>query len=809
MIPDKTQVVIIGGGIVGASVAYHLTEIGVTDICLIERHQLTSGTTWHAAGLVAELRASANLTRLARYSGELYETLEARGDHTGYRRVGSLSLALVPDRIRELKRQAAMARQNGVLCNWLEPDAVSERWPHIRINDVLGALYMPRDGQTNPVDTTLTLARLAKQAGAGIVEGVRVLEIRRESGQISGVITDQGTIKTSKVVLCAGLWSRALAAGVDAIVPLYAAEHFYAVTEPVDLPADAPIVRVMDHGIYLKPDAGRLLIGCFEAHAKPLDPESLADGLAFAELPFDLDHFAPYMQAGINRIPVLENIGIRTWFNGPESFTPDGRYILGETPEVRGLFTACGFNSIGIQSAGGVGRVMADWIVAGRPPMDLWEVDVRRFFAFQNEANYLVERTAESLGLLYDMHWPYRQYESARRVRTSPLYEVLKNRGACYGELAGWERANWYAAPGSDPQYAYSYGRQNWFEHSACEHRAVREAVALFDQTSFAKYRVTGPQARTFLDYLCTASLDVPLGKVVYCQWLNERGGIEADVTVTRIADDDYWVISAPASQRRDLAWLAEHASGFDVNVSDITEDYAVLGLMGPEARSTLSRLTDADLSTTGFPFATSQMLVLGRSQGGCELRATRITYVGALGWELYVPRDDALDVYNTLTATPIASAGYHAMDSLRIEKAYRHWGHDITDEDTPLEAGLSFTVDWNKPGGFIGKPALVEQKARGFNKRLALFTLASSEPLLFHDEPIWRNDEPVGYITSGAFGHSLGCALGFGYVTSKAPSRREDVLNARYEIEVEGERIAAQVHLKAPFDPKNLEINR
>ena len=801
---EKYDVVIVGGGIIGCSIAYHLaTSQPDRSVCLLERAKLTSGTTWHAAGLVAELRASANLTRLAKYSGELYESLQAQGEALGYKRVGALTLAKNAARAFELKKLAAMARHNGVVCSWLNSAEIAERWPHLFTKDLLGGVFMPNDGQTNPVDTTLALARVARRHGAVILEDKPVTAITVEGGRAVGVGTDDETYRAEQVVLCAGLWTRALGLAAGANFPLYPAEHFYAVTEPVDIDGHQPIVRVPDDGIYLKADAGRLLIGCFEREAKPIAPENLPADSAFAELPFDLDHFAPYLEHALARIPSVTDIGIRTWFNGPESFTPDGRYMLGESAQVEQLFVAAGFNSIGIQSAGGVGKVMAQWLAKRRPPMDLWEVDVRRFAPFQNQPEYLLERTAESLGRLYAMHWPYFQHTSARNQRCSPVHQELVASGACFGELAGWERANWFAEPGARPHYEYSYGKQNWFEQARAEHQAVREGVALFDQTSFAKYLIEGRDACAFLNRLSTANVDVAPGKVVYCQWLNEHAGIEADVTITRIDEVRYWIVSAAASCVRDLHWLHRHCGSQHITITDITEQYAVFGVMGPDARIHLQALTQTSLAHEDFPFATSSEINIAQS----TVRATRITYVGALGWELYVPWNDASSVYKALTHTNIKLAGYHAMDSLRMEKAYRHWGHDITDEDTPLEAGLSFTADWHKPRGFIGEVALAAQKQRGLSKRLSLFQLTDADTLLTHDEPIWSGGKSVGHIVSSAYSYSLQCSLGFGYVHSEGVFTRADLLAQTYEIEVGDRRVVAIPSLRALYDPNNKQI--
>lgn len=804
---EQFDIVIVGGGIVGASVAYHLGQLGRLDVCLLERDQLTCGTTWHAAGLVAELRASANLTTLARYSGQLYEQLESEGYGTGFKRVGAVTLALNPQRSIELKRQAAMARSCGIDCRWLSAAALAERWPQLNTEDVVGGVYMPRDGQTNPVDTTLALAAAARKAGVTVREKSPVRRLLVEAGRAVGVETEAGSIRANKVLLAAGLWSRELALAAGADVPLYPCEHYYAVTESVELAADTPIIRVPDHGVYLKPDAGRLLIGSFEREARPVDPASLPEDFSFGEFPFDLEHFAPYLGNGLERLDGVAAVGIRTWFNGPESFTPDGRYLLGETPAIGNLFVAAGFNSIGIQSAGGVGRVMARWLSEGRPGMDLWDVDVRRFEPFQNETDYLAGRAAESLGLLYAMHWPYQQLESCRERRCSPLHERLAARGACFGELAGWERPNWYAREGQPAAYEYSYDRQNWFDNSAAEHAAVRGDVALFDQTSFAKFEVSGPAAAGFLNRLCTAEMDVAIGRIVYTQCLNEQGGIEADVTVTRLDQTRYLYVTGAACRVRDAAWLNRHAADFDVQITDLTDRLAVLGVMGPNARALLDGHTDQDLSDSAFPFATSREIEIA----GVRLRASRITYVGALGWELYVDVAAAGAVFDGLSTTAsggaVTLAGYHAMDSLRLEKAYRHWGHDITDEDTPLEAGLSFTCAWDKAGGFIGREALLAQKARGLNKRLALFALEDPEALLYHDEPIWADGERVGRITSGAYGHSLGRALGFGYVTLPEPYLLSSLRQRTFAVEIGDELVPARISTRALYDPEQHEI--
>lgn len=805
-LPSHARVVVIGGGIVGCSVAYHLARRGLSDVLLLERRQLTCGTTWHAAGLVGQLRATQNLTRLAQYTTQLYEGLEREtGQATGFRQVGSVAVAASEPRFEELKRGASMARCFGLEVQILTPGEARERWPLLAIEDVVGAVYLPKDGRTNPVDTTQALARGARMKGARIVEGVKVTGILRAGGKAVGVATEAGEVRADAVVNCAGMWAREVAALADASVPLHAAEHFYIVTQPIPgLPSDLPILRDADARSYFKEDAGKLLVGWFEPQAKPWGGDGIPESCAFEQLPPDLAHIEPLFAGAMRRVPILETTGVQVFFNGPESFTPDDRYLLGEAPELRGLYVAAGFNSIGIQSAGGAGRVLADWIIDGHPPFDLWDVDIRRCAPFQRNRRYLRDRTVEVLGLLYAMHWPYHQPETARGVRKSAFHDRLAAAGACFGEVAGFERANWFAAPGEEPRYRYSFGRQNWFDACAGEHRAVREAVGLFDQSSFAKFVLKGRDAARVLGRLCANQVDVPVGRIVYTQWLNERGGIEADLTVTREAEDSYLIVTACATQTRDFLWLSRSipadacAAAFDVSSA-----HAVLGLMGPKSRELLGELTDADLSTAAFPFGTSRIIDLGYAR----VRASRITYVGELGYELYIPTEFAQSVYDVIVAAGapfgLRLAGYHALNSLRMEKAYRHWGHDISDEDTPLEAGLGFAVAWEKPGGFLGREALLGQRARGVRRRLAAFALERSDRLLYHNEPIWRDGELVGRISSGMFGHTVGAPLGLGYVANRDEPLSDDWIAAgHYEIEVAAERVPARVSLKPFYDP-------
>ena len=810
-LPNQASVVIVGGGIVGCSLAYHLTLRGCRDVVLLERKQLTCGTTWHAAGLVGQLRATYNLTRLAQYTTNLYASLEQEtGQATGFRQTGSVAIATHQARFEELKRGASMAKCFGLEVQTLTPSEIASLWPGVTVSDVVGGVYLPKDGRTNPIDTTQALAKGAKSRGARIFENCAAQEIVVENGKAVGVRTEFGTIRADMVVNCAGMWAHELGAKAGTTVPLHAAEHFYIVTEPMEgLHSNLPVLRDPDGCAYFKEDAGKLLVGWFEPVAKPWGMKGIPETFSFESLPDDLEHIEPLLAAAMHRTPALEKTGINLFFNGPESFTPDDRYLLGETPEVRNLFVAAGFNSIGIQSAGGAGKVLADWMLDGHPPMDLWDVDIRRVMPFQRNRSYLRDRTVESLGLLYAMHWPFRQPETARGVRRSILHDRLAAHGACFGETAGWERPNWYAPAGVKAEYAYSYGRQNWFDYSAAEHQAVRNAVGIFDQSSFAKFVVQGPDAEAVLNRISANNMSVPVGKVVYTQWLNERGGIEADLTVTREALDRYLVVTAAATQTRDFSWLQRNIpADARAMAIDVSSSMAVLGVMGPRSRELLSQLTEADMSPAAFPFGTSQIIDLGYAR----VRASRITYVGELGWELYIPTECAPGVFDALMqAAPSVGgrlAGYHALNSLRMEKGYRHWGHDISDEDTPLQSGLGFAVAMKKPGGFIGLEALQAQKEAGLTRRLVMFALDDATPLLYHNEPICRDGAIVGRISSGMFGHHLGKSLGMGYVECQTQGEAPEViLQGRYEIEVAGVRYSAQPSLAPLYDPSSARI--
>ena len=812
-LPGRAQVVVVGGGIVGCSIAYHLTRRDVTDVLVLEQGQLTGGTTWHAAGLVSQLKSSHSLTRLATYSARLFEELEEEtGQATGYRTPGSISVAADAERWEELLRGVSMASTVGVEIRQIELDEALEFCPLLNIDDLVGALYIPHDGITSPVDTTMALAKGAKQRGATFVEGVAVDRLSVTDGRVTGVHTEQGFVEAETVVLAGGMWTRQLAETAGVRVPLQACEHFYIVTEPIEgVERGMPTVRDPGNYTYFKEETGKIMAGFFEPRGKIWNLDGVPRDFCFGTLPEDWDHVGPIFERAIHRMPALGEVGLQLFFNGPEAFTPDGVYHLGESNEVDGCFIAAGFNSVGIQSAGGVGWVLADWIVDGHPPMDLSAVDIRRTMPFQSEPAYLDARISESLGLLYAMHWPFRQYESARNVRMSPFHDRYAEAGAVFGEVAGWERPNWFATGGERPEYEYSWGKQNWFAASGRECEAVRNRVGLFDQSSFAKWHVEGPEALAVLNWISANQIDAPIGKAVYTQWLNDRGGIESDLTVTRLDDDRFMVVTAAAAATRDMALLRRACRDRDVTVTDVTDDLPMLGLMGPGSRDVLAQLTDADLSNEAFPFGTGQRIEIA----GVSVLALRLTYVGELGWELYVSRDDALTLHDALVDAGaghgLLHAGYHALNTLRLESGYRHWGHDITDEDTPLEAGLGFAVAWDKDGGFRGREALLAQRELPRTKRLIQFRLDDPDRLLHHDEPIYRNGELVGRTSSGMWSYAEGACLAMGYLVREDDSGEgvtQEWLDAgHFEIEVATVRVPAATSIRSFYDPRNTRV--
>ena len=807
---DQYEIVIIGGGVAGASAAYHLAKLGKTDVALVERHQLTSGTTWHAAGLIMQLRSTHAMTDLARYNVELYSGLEAdTGQATGFKQNGTLGVCRTADRLFETKKTASIAKSSGIEAHMITPAEAKVLYPAMNESIIEGAIYIPNDGQTNPVDTTMSLITGARQCGVQVFENSPVGELNRLPNGHFRLETPHGTCECEILVLACGLWTRDLAAKLGVRVPLYPAEHFYVVTEPLAaITPDLPVLRDTDGHTYVKEDAGKWLVGAFEPTGKPLRMDQLPADTPFIELPEDWEHFElPYSRA-MEILPDLENVGIAKFFNGPESFTPDLLFMLGEAPEVPNCFISAGYNSEGIEFGAGAGRALAEWIVEGEPTMDLSHVDVARFHPFQVNRNYLHARTAEILGLHYKPHWPHYQPQTARGVRKSVLHDRWAKLGASFGEGLGWERPMWFAPEGTSTDNVYSHTRPNWFEHTADECQAARTKAILLDQSSFGKHLIQGRDACARLQHLCAGDVDVPVGKLVYTHMLNRRGGIETDITVNRLSEDRFLIISSATVHPRDKAWIEGHLGDGHVTLTDVTSAYAVLSLQGPNSRELLSSISDADLSNEGFPFATSREIDLGYAR----VIANRLTYVGELGWELHIPTEFAQHVFDTVwqagTDLGLKAAGYHALEHLRSERAYREYELDLTPEDTPFEAGLGFSVNLDKPGGFIGREALVKQKEQGdLRKRLVMFKLRDPEPVLFHEEPIWMNGELVGYISSGAYGFTLGASVGMGYVRHLDGVTKDLVKSAEWEIEIACERYAADASLSAFYDPRGERV--
>jgi glycine cleavage system aminomethyltransferase T/glycine/D-amino acid oxidase-like deaminating enzyme len=820
-LPNRARVVVVGGGVIGCSVAYHLTKLGWTDVLLLEQGRLSGGTTWHAAGLVGPLRATESGTRLVQYSAELYAALEAEtGLSTGYRNVGGVIVARTEDRMTQLRRTAANAVAYDLDCELVSPERAQELWPPMRVDDLVGAIWLPGDGKVNPADLTQSLARGARSGGARVVEGVRVTGFQVLEGpagrRVTGVETDDGHVECEVVVNCAGQWAKALGDMAGVTLPMHSAEHFYVVTEHVDgTHPDLPIMRDPDGWTYFKEEVGGLVVGGFEPDAKPWrSPSDLPYPFEFQLLDEDWEHFAQLMEQAVIRVPALAETGIRKFYNGPESFTPDNQFLLGEAPGLRGYFVGAGFNSVGIASAGGAGRALAEWIVAGEPTSDLVAVDVRRFAPFHGDETWLRSRVAEILGLHYQVPWPLREPETGRRQRLSPLHERVASHGAVFGSRMGWERPLVFAPDGAAPS-PYTWGRPDWLPWCLEEQRATRERVAVFDQTSFSLYDVSGPDALASLQWICAADVDVPDGGCIYTPFLNDRGTYEADLTVTRTAADSFLIVSSSATTIRDLDWIGRHLeSGADVTVVDRTEDLSVIGVMGPRSRELLGRVSrdstagGADWSEEAFPFATSRVARIG----DVSVRATRMTYVGELGWELVVPVADALAVYDALSAAGedlgLSDAGYHAIESLRLEKGYRAFGRDLTPDLTPVEAGLLFATALGARSGstkaFVGREALVAHRDRlrdaGERRRLVSFVVEDPEPVVWGGELLLRDGEPAGQVTSAAYGATVGASVGLALLRADRPVRQGDLDASTFEIDLAGVRQPVRVTLRAPL---------
>ncbi len=808
-LPSQAQIVVIGGGIIGCSTAYHLARDHKADVILLEQGKLTSGSTWHAAGLVGQLRSSASITQVLKYSVDLYKRLAGEtGLETGWKMTGCLRLATTQDRWTEYRRLATTARSFGMEMQLISPAEVKAMWPLMDISDLIGASWLPTDGQASPSDITQSLAKGARMHGARLVEDVRVSGFRMDGARITHVETDQGAIACDKVVNCAGQWARQLGEKAGISVPLQPIKHQYIVTERIaGLASDAATVRDPDKRTYFKEEVGGLVMGGYEPNPQPWTTGDVPDDWEFRLFDDDFDHFEQHLEAAVARVPALETAGVKQMINGPESFTPDGNFILGRAPECANMYVGAGFNAFGIASGGGAGWVLAEWVVSGEAPLDLWVVDINRFSGLHRDRHWVCARTCEAYGKHYTVAFPHAEMETARPRITSPLYERLKGHGAVFGSKLGWERPNWFAPEGTAPRDILSMGRQNWFDAVGAEHAHVRQAVGVFDQSSFAKYEVTGADAAAALDLICANDVTKPPGRLTYSQMLNTRGGIEADLTVSRLAEDRFYLVTGTGFRTHDMAWIADHLPKGDVAIRDVTEDWGTLSLMGPRARDVLARVTSADVGNAAFPFAHVREIEIA----GAVTRALRITYVGELGWELHVPLSATGAVFDALMAAGAGAGlrpvGYRAIESLRLEKGYRAWSSDITPNDTPFEAGLGWAVKLRSNRPFIGREALLEKRAAPMTKRLAGFSVAEPDAVLLGRETILRDGVPVGYLCSGGHGYTLGLGLGYGYVRNPEGISDDWLHAGSYALDVAGKTVSATLAMAPFYDPESARV--
>jgi len=801
VLPKSSKVVVVGGGVAGCSVAYHLAKYGWKDTVLLERDQLTSGTTWHAAGLVGQLGASSTITRLRKYSLNLYKELEKKtGLSTGLKQNGAITIASTPERLQELLRQATAAKLFDVNAESVNKQRIKELYPVINDDDILGGVYMPEDGQADPIGVTNVLAKAAKMEGAQIFEKTPVEKILVKDKKIVGVQTKFGKIDCEYVVIATGMWSRQIGEDIGVSIPLYPNEHFYIITEPLDkLPKNLPVLRDYNSCLYLKEDAGKMLVGIFEPNAKPAfkDKGKVPEDFSFGEFPDDFDHFEPYLEKSFQRLPMLETAGIRKFFSGPESFTPDTQYLLGETPEVNNLFTCCGFNSIGIASSGGAGRVTAEWMINGYMNEDLFSLDIKRFQKFHSSKKFIMERVTETLGDLYGMHWPYKQHNTSRNQRLLPYHEELKKEGACFGQSGEYERPMWYALDGVKPEYQYSFNQQNWYPSAEYECKNTTQNVGLFELSPFSKYEIKGEKAYEELQRLCTANIKNEIGKCTYTHMLNEGAGIETDLTIVCLDKNYFRIISSAAVRTHDKAHILKHLSN-EVEFKDVTDDFVCLGIFGPKSRGLLSKTTKEDLSNDSFKFGTGKYIELNST----NVWVQRLSYVGELGYELYIKREDAKEIYDLIINKgkefQLSHCGAHAMDIMRMESGFLHWGHDISPEENQYQAGLNFTISFKKDFNFIGKEKLLKIKDNKQDKRFAMLVLKESNPgnpLLLHEEPIYLDNEIIGRTTSGNYSFNYNKNLSFGYIRSDLTSN--DIVNKNLSIEIENKKYPADLLLK------------
>ncbi|MEL7254306.1 MAG: FAD-dependent oxidoreductase [Pseudomonadota bacterium] len=806
-LPSSSKIIIIGGGIVGCSTAYHLAAMG-QEVLLLEKAALTSGSTWHAAGLVGQLRSNANITQLLGYSIDLYDRLEAEtGLSTGWKMNGGLRLACNDERWTEVKRQATTAHSFGLDMQLLTPQEAQDLWPIMDISDVVGAAYLPTDGQANPADITQALAKGARKGGAVLVENCPVSEILTDNGKLVGVLTAQGDVACEKLVLCCGQWTRELAATIGVTVPLVSVEHQYMVTEPFGVPSDLPTLRDPDRLTYYKEEVGGLVWGGYEPNGIPWAKDGIPDPFDFQLLESNFDHFEQLVELALPRVPKLQEVGVKQLINGPESFTPDGNFIIGEAPEMGNVFVGAGFNAFGIAAGGGAGMALAEWVATGAPPYDLWSADIRRFGRPHTDTDWVRTRTLEAYGKHYTMAWPSEEHESGRPCRRSPLYETLKESGAVFGEKLGWERPNWFAAPGEEARDIYTFGRPNWHGAVGREHKAAREAAALFDQTSFAKYVLKGPDAEDALQWIAANRVDRPVGSIIYTQMLNDRGGIECDLTCVRVAEDEFYIVTGTGYATHDFDWIRRNIpEGMAAQLVDVTSSNAVLSLFGPRSRDILGAVTRADISNAAHPFGQARRIGIA----GCAVLAMRVTYVGELGWELHLPVEYAQTVYDALheagAGHGLMNAGYRAIETLRLEKGYRAWASDIGPDHTPDEAGLGWALKMKSGLPFKGREAVAAQREDGVKKIMATFT-TDADVILSGRETIYRDGERCGWLSSAGYGHSVGASIGMGYVRSDAPVTRDHVLSGKYELEVATTRVPAEVTMQPLYDPTMARI--
>jgi len=812
-VPDRARVVIIGGGVIGCSVAYHLTKLGWNDVVLLERDQLTSGTTWHAAGLVVSGGMTTEaLAWMAKYSRDLFEVLEEEtGLSTGFNPVGYLQTASSKERTHKLRREADFMALMGIDREEISGAEVAAMWPQVDASDVIAGFFTANEGKADPANITMSLAKGARMAGVRILEGTKVLGINQKDGRVTGVVTDGGAIEAEYVVNCAGMWGREVGAMAGVSVPLQAIEHAYLISEPFEgVSPDLPIFEDPDRFAYYREEVGGLMVGLFEPVAAPWSLDKIPDDFSFGEIPSDWDRLGPFLEYAMEILPGLENVGIRKLFTGPESFTPDNGFLMGEAPELDNFFVAAGFNSLGILTGGGAGSIIANWIVDGVAPIDVTGVDIARLNPFQTNRPYLAERSVELLGRLHSTgSWPHSQPKTARNVRRSVLHDRLAAAGAHFVESSGWENTSWFAPADAEIEFKLTYARPDWFEFHAAEHKAIREAVGLFDMSSMSKFFVQGPDAESTLNQLSGNNMAVPVGQCVYTQWMNVRGGVEADVTITRVAEDRFLVVAAEFFHRRVETMLRRGTPpGAHVYVTDVTSAFTLLSVQGPESRNLLSQVTLADLSNDAFPYYTAQEIDVHHAR----CMAARMSFVGELGWELFLPTEFALGVYDRIIEVGsdfgLVHAGMETLESARIEAKRLDYGLDMENSDSPLEAGLKFAIDFKKPDGFVGRDALLAQwENRPFKSRLIQFLLEDPEALLHGEEPIIRDGVPVGYIRSGAYAHTLGGPMGLGYVDHEEGVTVDFIKSGTFEIKVAGELIPAKASLHSMYDPKNLRV--